>query len=382
MINRFCTRDGTYAPKDSSNKLNRANLTYWKNRGGVDAVKAAMAQLHLDANSNLTTEDAKAPFIKQCYGIVPNPRPTYKTNFQVDRSVQGVKPVLASINPVSGVSGIVAWFDASDPFNTGEALVNGKNVATWVNKFSNQYDAVSKGTSNPIIMGALNNLPGITISPGNYFRSPIPPGTFNSALNVFVVYKATGGNSGPGQIITRGRSSSPNLGNPLDMAHNPAAGYAVNEMYIGANNNVFYQSGTNYNFNNPSPSIFNLNLNQNSQADTNLTMYNNGAQIPLNLSRGGSRTWAPSDLGDMLCIGGRADYGAVNGVFYEVLVYKTILSDLDRKKVEGYLATKWGMQASLPAGHPYKTTSFTPMPVRPTSTTANPPIPTGAGWSL
>jgi hypothetical protein len=80
-INRFCTRDGTYAPKDSGNKFNRTNLTYWKNKGGVEGVKAAMSQLHLDANSNLTTEDAKAPFIKQCYGIVPNPRPTFKSTF-------------------------------------------------------------------------------------------------------------------------------------------------------------------------------------------------------------------------------------------------------------------------------------------------------------
>jgi hypothetical protein len=92
-INRFCTRDGTYAPKDSSNKLNRANLTYWKNMGTVEAVKAAMSQLHLDANTSLTTEDAKAVFIKQCYGIVPNPRPTFKSDY---KSVKGVNKMVGN----------------------------------------------------------------------------------------------------------------------------------------------------------------------------------------------------------------------------------------------------------------------------------------------
>ena len=83
-INRFCTRDGAYAPMDSSNKPNLKNLEYWKNQGNgsVNAVKAAMAQLHLDANTKLTREDAKAPFVKQCYGIVPNPRPGFKSDYK------------------------------------------------------------------------------------------------------------------------------------------------------------------------------------------------------------------------------------------------------------------------------------------------------------
>jgi len=99
-INRFCTRDGTYSPMDSSNKPNLVNLEYWKNKGNgsVTAVKAAMSQLHLDANTNLTREDAKAPFVKQCYGIVPNPRPGFKSNFTPDLSVQQKPSGLTKVN--------------------------------------------------------------------------------------------------------------------------------------------------------------------------------------------------------------------------------------------------------------------------------------------
>jgi hypothetical protein len=38
----------------------------------------------------------------------------------------------------------------------------------------------------------------------------------------------------------------------------------------------------------------------------------------------------------------------------EVVIVPSVLSDEDRQKLEGYLAHKWGMQANLPSGHPYK----------------------------
>ena len=38
----------------------------------------------------------------------------------------------------------------------------------------------------------------------------------------------------------------------------------------------------------------------------------------------------------------------------ELIVTPTTPSTLDRQKLEGYLAHKWGLTANLPAGHPYK----------------------------
>jgi hypothetical protein len=37
----------------------------------------------------------------------------------------------------------------------------------------------------------------------------------------------------------------------------------------------------------------------------------------------------------------------------ELILFTTALSTTDRQKIEGYLAWKWGLQASLPGGHPY-----------------------------
>ena len=47
-----------------------------------------------------------------------------------------------------------------------------------------------------------------------------------------------------------------------------------------------------------------------------------------------------------------ADYWV--GYINEVIVYNTALTTTQRQQIEGYLAWKWGLQASLPSGHPYQ----------------------------
>ena len=44
-----------------------------------------------------------------------------------------------------------------------------------------------------------------------------------------------------------------------------------------------------------------------------------------------------------------------DGAIFEVVYAPAMLSTLDRQKVEGYLAHKWGLTGKLPADHPYKT---------------------------
>ena len=61
---------------------------------------------------------------------------------------------------------------------------------------------------------------------------------------------------------------------------------------------------------------------------------------------------------------GRVTYlgvDATNSFFHyvgygmEILFYNSVLTTLQTQQVEGYLAWKWGLTGSLPAGHPYKT---------------------------
>jgi len=46
--------------------------------------------------------------------------------------------------------------------------------------------------------------------------------------------------------------------------------------------------------------------------------------------------------------------------FAEFMHYNSVLTDKQRQQVEGYLAWKWGLQSSLPGGHPY--INFPPSP--------------------
>jgi hypothetical protein len=47
----------------------------------------------------------------------------------------------------------------------------------------------------------------------------------------------------------------------------------------------------------------------------------------------------------------------MTGNIFEVVQYNSDLGETSRQKVEGYLAWKWGLQANLPATHPYKNSS-------------------------
>jgi hypothetical protein len=52
----------------------------------------------------------------------------------------------------------------------------------------------------------------------------------------------------------------------------------------------------------------------------------------------------------------------LNGSIGEVIHFNRAVTPLERQQIEGYLATKWGLQAGLPAAHPYKTNAFGALP--------------------
>lgn len=51
---------------------------------------------------------------------------------------------------------------------------------------------------------------------------------------------------------------------------------------------------------------------------------------------------------------GFSSFGSVDEDIAEVLIVRGVMTLAARQKMEGYLAWKWGLEANLPAGHPYK----------------------------
>ena len=68
----------------------------------------------------------------------------------------------------------------------------------------------------------------------------------------------------------------------------------------------------------------------------------NNQQSPGRIGATGTSTAVPGSAG-----GGNSQVG-------ELIICDTALSTDDRQKLEGYLAWKWGLEANLPSGHPYK----------------------------
>ena len=59
--------------------------------------------------------------------------------------------------------------------------------------------------------------------------------------------------------------------------------------------------------------------------------------------------------------------GSVDSYICEFIMYDTFLTTAQRQQVEGYLAWKWGLQASLPSGNPYKNLPIYAYPAFPSS---------------
>jgi hypothetical protein len=78
-----------------------------------------------------------------------------------------------------------------------------------------------------------------------------------------------------------------------------------------------------------------------------------GTPVTTSTAQGAANT--PSGSSYVAEIGGSYAGGiALATQVAEVICLKYIASSTDRQKIEGYLAWKWGLEANLPAGHPYK----------------------------
>jgi hypothetical protein len=244
----------------------------------------------------------------------------------------------------SYLPGLQAWYDATDPFGTGVQPANASVISNWADKSGNSATMVARG-SPTFTIGSQNSLPGITVSGNsgttitNYFTAAIAPGTFFAEMDCFVVYKNTSAVT-YNTLINRTTLNS-FYSNPLEMWNTSWS--------FGSNNS--YSTTSSYNLYNTNTSLFNVNVSQATTATSKVTAYTNGTAITLT---GGTPTFTPSDGGTVLTLGsrGNADTG-FNGLFYEVMVFNFPLSTDQREYVEGYLAWKWGLNASLPAAHPY-----------------------------
>ena len=85
--------------------------------------------------------------------------------------------------------------------------------------------------------------------------------------------------------------------------------------------------------------------------------YRDGEKITMRATNGSGLPELESTDSNMTLARGITGSGSnsnFNGEIYEVMVFAKKLNDFAVRRLEGYLAYKWGASANLPSDHPFK----------------------------
>ena len=246
-------------------------------------------------------------------------------------------PAAPSAFSPTSITGLSVWLDASDPTTIS---LSGATVTQIRDKTANlNHFAPLAGLSNATIQSAYQNSRNVLNFSGNNIYRSASSGLYPSDVYIIVALKS----------ITRmdvfaiGNTGSDNF-NSLTFGehtanrwHNGSSGFARTPNTV-ANTN---ETSTGFLIMNWSIANNNFVINRNGTQLSQTASYTYTLGSPSALQFGYRHTdRTGSDL-------------AFNAYVGEVLVYNTQLTTTNRQIIEGYLAWRWGLQTSLPAGHPY-----------------------------
>jgi hypothetical protein len=261
------------------------------------------------------------------------------------------------------VSGCTVWLDGADPNGNGTIPSNGSSVSSWVDKSSNGM-TVSAASSLPTYSTAIQNgLGAVTyngtqnLTTGNVLASKFAGNTVN--LTLFCVFSFS-------NTVTGSTYASPfcwaNAGDVPRICL--SAGNNADGVMMDVGSNVIGRTT----FSVPPPTFDNTFY--------FISYFKNGVNTQLNLNgsnRATTNNQATTQFGSS-SFAFNVGNGYANSAYFmrgnvgEILFYNSTLSSQNFQLVEGYLAWKWGLQASLPSTHPYKNTpvySLQPFPLVP-----------------
>ena len=237
----------------------------------------------------------------------------------------------------SQLSGLSLWLDGADINGNGTAFSVGGTISTWVDKSS---------------LG--NNMTGtsVTYTYDTTYAANAP--TFNGSSSVF--NQANSGlyslnNSTTWTVFTVNRRTNTSGINAVYNAKSPGSGqnnYLIYR-YASSSGFQFYLGDTTGTY---------ISSSGTGDGITTLTAQTSGtAEGFINGSSIGTGSTSSSSGQATFTIG--LQTGAyMFGFIFEVIVYNRGLSTPQQQSIEGYLAQKWGLVSSLPAGHPGRSQNF------------------------
>jgi hypothetical protein len=280
-------------------------------------------------------------YLAQKWGLTANlpAGHPHKSSFPLFPSpVTGVRRVASRRWSPLTPGGCVLWLDGSD---FSAFTLSSTSVTQWRDKSGNGNHMANNGTG-PIYNGSLiNSLGGIDCTNGG---SLISSGFQNSAnLSFAMVAVVKSGLGFWGSFFTHGGRD-----NDFAVERNSIVGTTIH--FQTANDNS--QCGIAYTVD--APVLYYG------------TMTSGTSRFFQSFSGGTNTTTTGTNsssisLGSQLARVGKSDNNEVcNSFIGEIIYYTAVLGTTQRQQVEGYLAWKWGLKASLPSSHPYKL--FPPSP--------------------
>ena len=229
------------------------------------------------------------------------------------------------------ISGCQLWMDAADSTTITRS---GANVTQWNDKANNYSGPATNNpqyNSNPI-----NSLPTIRFDGASNRYVLISANNYNySFMTYFMVIRWISGSGG-----FMGTDTPSNYGRALAVSSPNVQLLLYNQFYTTSIPLTANQ-----------PCILSAYFN----GTTDFTVILNGTPTVFAVAQGGGNT---NTNGFNIGVFNPTNGGNHSFDMGEGIVYSSILNDPQRQSIEGYLAQKWGLVSSLPAGHPGRSQTF------------------------
>ena len=237
---------------------------------------------------------------------------------------------------------LVGWYDASD---SKYVLTSGSSVTQWLDKSGSNNNTTSANGTPQYRQQTLNKKSGITFNgSSSYF---VIPKIISDDWSIFIVLTTTqiGPGSGGQWWAGAGIFDAEVAGTVADFGMSL---YGTT-LAVGTGNpptgDTTIFSGVSIN----TGAAFLCEFTRVSSTGY-IENFVNGSSQSSGTGGTGART-APTRI----TIGALQTLATYfSGSIFEIVVYSSYLTQIQRQTIEGYLAWKWGTQGSLPANHPYK----------------------------
>jgi hypothetical protein len=232
------------------------------------------------------------------------------------------------------LSNLSVWYDAAD---AGTLSTSGSAITSWRDKSGNGFTATAANspTYGTVVQNGKN-----TVSFNGTNQTFSTSHTINSALHTLIIVHRPA-TLAQNTSVLRWQSGGPYVVFPYYFNAAPRG-------YITSYDGTVLNSGGTTLLDNSVTTNFNIII-CTVQSGSQL-MHRDGTQQASTTEVLTSSITPALFIGSL---GGGSEY--FSGSIAELIVYNSFLSTTQRQQIEGYLAWKWGLVASLPANHPHKT---------------------------